>query len=161
MRKHRRWFTITVASGFVALFGIGLSGGQADDSKRLTADDVIRLWKLNGVEDFQSFGGSPEESPGVAAHAFRVIGPSFEGVWNQYADLCGIGERYQARRLLISGRTTAKGRCVVTEQASSDAKETQGLSVFLLRTDRYTVTATIRPGPDGKSVLGSIVAVIP
>jgi hypothetical protein len=151
---------ITVVSGIVALTGSGLSGGQADDSKRLTADDVIKLWKLSGVEDFQSWGGSPEESPGLAAYAFRVVGPSFEGAWNQYADLCGIGDRYEARRLLISGKTTGKGRCVITEQASSDAKGGRGVSVFLLRTDRYTVTATIRPDPDGKAVLGSIVAVV-
>jgi hypothetical protein len=161
MRKHGRWLTVTVASGLAALIGVGLSRGQADDSKPLIADDVVKLWKLDGAEDFQAWGGSPEKSPGVAAWAFRVKGPSFEGVWNHYADLCGVGDRYQARRLLISGNTGAKGSYIVAEQASSDDQGGRALSVFLLRTDRYTVTATIRPDPDGKAVVGSIVAVVP
>ena len=104
---------------------------------------------------------SPRESSGVAASTFRVVGPSFEGLWNHYADLCGIGDRYEARRFLISGGTGAKGSYVVSDRASSDAKGGRGLSVFLLRTDRYTVTATIQPDPDGKAVRGSIAAVTP
>jgi hypothetical protein len=163
MRKHRRWLTIPVASGLVALIGIGLRGGRADDSKRPTAADVITLWtpRRDGVKDFHQFGASPKESPGVAACTFRVVGPSFEELWNHYADLCGIGERYEARRFLTSGSTGAKGSYVVTERWSSDGGVARGLSVFLLRTDRYTVTATIQPDLDGKAVRGSIAAVIP
>src|SRR4051812_23062805 len=163
MQKHRRWLTILVASGLVAMTGISLRGGQADDPKRLTADDVITLWKpmMDGVEDFQQLGASPKESPGVAAYTFRVVGPSFEGVWNHYADLCGIRDRYEAKRFLTWGNTSPRGSYVVTDRPSSDARGGRGLSVFLLRTDRYTVTATIQPDPDGKAVRGSIAAVIP
>jgi hypothetical protein len=163
MRKHRRWLTIPVASGLVVLIGIGVRGGQADDLKRLTAEDVIMLWKPMpaGVEDFQQFWASPKESPSVAASTFRVVGPSFEGLWNHYADRCGIGDRYEARRILITGGTNAKGSYVVADRASLDAKVRRGLSVFLLRTDRYTVTVTIQPDPDGKAMLGSIAAVTP
>ena len=116
---------------------------------------------LDGREDFQQFGASPKESPGVAAYTFRVMGPSFEGLWNHYANLCGIGDRYEARRFLTAGGTGAKGSYVVTDRASSDARGGRGLSVFLLRTDRYTVTATIQPDPDGTALRGSIAAVIP
>jgi hypothetical protein len=163
MRQHRRWLTIPVASGLVALIGIGLRGGRADDSTRLTAADVITLWIPNrdGVKDFHQFGASPKESPGVAACTFRVVGPSFEELWNHYADLCGIGDRYEARRLLTSESTGAKGSYVVTERWSSDGGVAQGLSVFLLRTDDYMVTATIQPDLDGKTVRASIAAVIP
>jgi hypothetical protein len=35
------------------------------------------------------------------------------------------------------------------------------LSIFLLRTDLYTVTVTIQPDRDGKVLLGSIAAVTP
>src|SRR4051794_33687961 len=144
MRKLRRGFTILVAAGLVAMIGISLRGGQADDRKRLTADEVITLWKpmLEGVEDFQQLGASPKESPGVAACTFRVVGPSFEGLWNHYADLCGIPDRYEAKRFLTSGNTGTRGSYVVTDRPSSDARGGRGLSVFLLRTDRYTVTAT-------------------
>jgi hypothetical protein len=78
MCKHRRWLTIPIVSGLVALSGVGLRGGRADDAKRLTADDVVKLWepKLDGVEDLHLLGSSPKESPGVAAYTFRVVGSS-------------------------------------------------------------------------------------
>ena len=111
MRKHRRWITIPVASGLVALIGIGVRGGQAEDSKRLTAEDVITLWKpmQDGVEDFQQWWRRRRNPPAMAVATFRVVGPSFEGLWNHYADLCGIGDRYEARQLLISGGTGPRG----------------------------------------------------
>jgi hypothetical protein len=160
MRTHRRWLTISVASGLVALIGIGLRGGQADDPTRLTAADVIKVWNptLEDTEDFQQFCASPPESPGVAASTFRVVGPSFEDLWNHYAVRCGIADRYQARRFLNSGGSGAKGSYVVADRASSDAEEGRGLSIFLLRTDRYTVTVTIQPDRNGKVVLGTIAA---
>ena len=134
-----------------------------DDPKRLTAEDVIALWKPtpDGTVDFQQFWASPKESPGVMVSTFRVVGPSFGGLWNHYADLCGIKDRYEAKRLVMSGGTGAKGMYIVSDRASSLAKGERALSVFLLRTDRYTVTATIQPDPDGKAVVGSIVAVVP
>jgi hypothetical protein len=163
MRKHRGWLTIAVGAGLVALIGIEVRGNQADDPKRLTALGVIRLWepKIDVVEDFQAFEAPLEESPGVAAQTFRVVGPSFERLWNHYADLCGIAQRYEAKRLLISSKAGAKGSYIVSDRASLDAKGARGLSVFLLRTDSYTVTATIQPDPAGKAVLGSIVAMVP
>jgi hypothetical protein len=163
MRKRERWLTISIALGLVALIGMGVRGSQAERPKPLTAAAVIKLWEptLDGAQDFQSFWASPKESPGVAAGTFRIVGPSFEGLWNHYAELCGIRERYEAKHLLVSGGASAKGAYVVSDRASWDASVPRTLSVFLLRTDRYTVTATIQPGPDGKSMLGSISAVIP
>ena len=154
---------VTVALGLVALIGIGVRGGQADDLERLKAGDVIALWeaKLDGVEDFQQFVAAPKESSGMVAATFRVVGPSFEALWNHYADLCGIKDRYEANRWLMSGGTGPKGTYVVSDRANSLTKGGRALSVFLLRTDRYTVTATIQPEPDGKAMRGSIVAVTP
>jgi hypothetical protein len=161
MRKFRFWLTIAVASGLIALIGIGVRQGQADDTKRLTADGLIKLWKPmgDGAEDFQQWVASPKESPREAVATFRIVGPSFEGLWNHYADLCGIATRYDARRVLISGGTGAKGIYVVSDQTSTQGNGGRAFSVFLLRTDRYTVTATIQPDPDGKAMRGSITAV--
>jgi hypothetical protein len=163
MRNFSRWLTVLVTSGLVALIGMGVRGGQADDAKPLTASAVIELWKptLDGVEDIQCLEASPKESPGVAAATFRVVGPSFEALWNHYAGLCGIGDRYEAKRFLVHGGKGAKGTFVVSDRASSDAKGERGFSVFLLQTDRYTVTVTIQPDPDGKAMRGSIAAVTP
>jgi hypothetical protein len=143
------------------MVGIGLAGGRADDSQRLTAEDVIKLWRPtpDGVVDFQQFEAAAKESSAAATATFRVVGPSFERLWNHYAERCGMVERYEEKRLLVSGGTSAKGTYVVNDRASSDAKGERGLSVFLLRTGRYAVTATIQPDPDGKALRGSIAAI--
>jgi hypothetical protein len=151
-----------LTSGLLTLLGLGVRGDQADATQGLTALGVIRLWepKIDGVEDFQVFEAPLEESPGVAAQTFRVVGPSFERLWNHYADLCGIGRRYEAKRFIISSKTGPKGSYIVNDRASSDGNAGRGLSVFLLRTEEYTVTATIQPDAAGKAVLGSIVAMV-
>jgi hypothetical protein len=92
-----------------------------------------------------------------------VVGPDYasEGRYH-YADLCGIKERYEEKQFRVSGGVSAKGTYVVSDRASSlTIKAESALSVFLLRTGRYTVTATIQPDPDGKAMRGSIVATIP
>jgi hypothetical protein len=163
MRKQRGLLTIAVSSGLVALIGIGVRGDQADEPNRLTALDVIRLWepKIDGVDDYQAFEAPLEGSPRVAVQTFRVVGPSFGRLWNHYADLCGIAHHYEPKRFLTSSKAGTKGSYIVSDRASSDAKGGRSLSVFLLRTDGYTVTATIQPDPAAKAVLGSIVAATP
>jgi hypothetical protein len=145
----------------VVMIGVSVRGGLADDPKPLSAADVIAQWepKLEGVEDFQRFMASPKESPAMAACTFRVVGPSFGALWNHFADLCGIPDRYQARRSLVSLGSVDKGSYVVSERAAADADGGRGLTVFLLRTDGYSVTVTIGPDPAGKVLLGSIAAV--
>jgi hypothetical protein len=146
----------------VGFISIGLRGGLADEPARRSADDVIALWtpKLEGVEDFQEWVAAPKDSSALAASTFRVVGPSFERLWNHYAGLCGIHERYKERQFLVSGGSGPRGTYVISERASSDGKG-RGLSTFVLKTDQYTVTATIEPDPDGKAIRGSIAAVLP
>jgi hypothetical protein len=129
----------------------------------MTAEEVITLWKPapEGVVDFQQFVASPKETPGLAAATFRIVGPTFGNLWDHYAALSGIKDRYDPKRLVMTGGTSAKGTYVVTDRPSSIVKWERALSVFLLRTDHYTVTATIQPDPDGKALRGSIAAMIP
>jgi hypothetical protein len=163
MHQHGRWLAVTVACGLVALGSLNLRRSRADDPKRMTAEDVIALWtpRLEGTEDFQQFSASPKESPGLAASTFRVVGPSFERLWNHYADRCGIADRYEASRGLVDGGRSAKGSYVVSDRISGDAQAKRMLTVFVLRTDHSTVTVTIQPDPDGKAVYGSITALTP
>ena len=163
MRRYSRWLMIVVTSGLVALIGTGLHGTQAGDSKRVAAEELIKGWepKVDGVEDLQQFVASPEGMPGMAAATFRVVGPSFERLWNHYADLCGIADRYESKRFLVTGKVGTKGSYVVSDRASADARAGRGLSLFMLRTDRYTVSVTIQPDPAGKALLGSIAVVTP
>jgi hypothetical protein len=123
MRKHRRWLTIPVALGLVALIGIGLRAGRADDPKRLTAADVVKLWKPmpDGTEDFQQFVASPKESPGLAAATFRVVAHPSRPSGTITPTCAGSGTNaYEPKRLLMSGKTGAKGSYVVSDRA--DAK---------------------------------------
>jgi hypothetical protein len=159
----RQLLTMGVPFAVVAMVGgaIGVRGRQTDERKRLpAAAEVIKSWepKLDGVEDYQQFVASPKLSDTMAAATFRVVGPSFERLWNYYADLCGIPDRYAAKRLLNCGRIGAKGTYVISDRASSDTEGRRALTVFLLRTDQYTVTVTIQPDADGKAMLGSIAA---
>ena len=110
MRKHKQWLTIPLTSVAALMIGIGLAGGRADDSKWLTAEDVIRLWRPSSddVVDFQQFEAAPKESSAAATATFRVVGPSFERLWNHYAERCGMAERYEAKRLLVSGGTAPR-----------------------------------------------------
>jgi hypothetical protein len=164
MGRRTWWHTITIGAFSVTLASVaGLRAQISKAPERLTADDVIATWKpyIKAPKDYQQLGASPKQSPGVAAYSFRVEGPSFEDLWNHYADLCGISEQYEAKTFLTSANAGVKGSYVVTDRASSDDRGQRGLSVFLLKNDRYTVTVTIQPDPDGKAVRGSISAVVP
>jgi hypothetical protein len=147
----------------VAVIGLGMCDGQGGDKGRLTADDVIKIWapRLDDTTDFQQWIASPKESPSISGGTFRVVGPTFEKLWNHYAELCGIADRYDAKRLLVSGGKGELGSYVISERASSDAAGERGLSMFFLRTAHYTVTVTIQPDPDGEALRGSIAAAIP
>jgi hypothetical protein len=85
-----------------ALMGVGTmaarSGVGRDEPakpKPPAAEDVIKLWapKLKNATDYQQMGGAPKQSPNVAAYSFRVVGPTFEELWNHYARLCGMKQR--------------------------------------------------------------------
>ena len=141
-------------------------GGRGDEPARLkkpSADDVIKKWSpdLKTATEFGQTGGSPKRSPNIAAYSFRVTGPTFEELWNHYAKLCGVKERYAERRFLVSADTGPNGSYVVSDRAAADGKGGRALSLFLLKTDDYTVSVTFQPDPGGKSISGSLSVVIP
>src|SRR4051794_23272127 len=70
--------------------------------ERLTADGVIKLWSpdLKSATEYGQIGGSPKQAPNVAAYSFRVTGPTVEKLWNHYADLCGMTERFGEKNFL-------------------------------------------------------------
>ena len=55
------------------------------------------------------------QSPNVAAYSFHVIGPTFEELWNHYARLCGMKQRYKENTFQISGDTGPLGSFVVSD----------------------------------------------
>jgi hypothetical protein len=105
-------------------------------------------------------GGSPEADPKVAAFSFRAVGSTYEEYWNFYADLCGIKQRFAEKKMVVSPGKGPKGSYVVSDRAVVDGSG-HAVSVFLLKTDQYTVTATLHPSADGKGIEGSLTAVVP
>jgi hypothetical protein len=157
--KSKMHKTMLFLGCFLAL---ALIAAEPAKPKKLTAEDAIKLWSpllLKTAQDYGQMGATPEQSPNVAAYSFRVIGPTFEELWNHYAQLCGMKQRYEEKTFLISGDTGPNGSYVVSDRMPAPGKLDRGLSVFLLKTDSYTVTATFQADPDGKSITGSLTAV--
>jgi hypothetical protein len=134
-----------------------------ESGKKLTADEVIEQWapKPERVRSssYHHLGASPAED-GVAAYAFRVEGLSIETLWNHYAGLCGVKDRYDAKAVLNVVRKTEKGVCVLANQIPTPTDPSR-VSTFLIKTERYVVTVTLQHHPDGKTITGSVTAVVP
>lgn len=136
----------------------------ADPPKKPTADAVVKQWTPKLDKDDASYGrtgGSPKESPDVAGYTFQCAGPSLEEVWNFYAEKCGMEERYKEKNYLIATGTTKKGEYVVSGRPVAGGKSgDHGETMFLLKTAEYTVTVSFHLDPDGKTIQGSIAAVL-
>jgi hypothetical protein len=89
-----------------------------------------------------------------------MVGPTFEELWNHYAALCGMKQRYAEKKFLVTAKTSPKGSYVVSDRAAADGQGGRGLSVFLLKTDDYVVTVTFQPDPGGNSISGSLSVVV-
>jgi hypothetical protein len=70
-------------------------------------------------------------------------------------------QRYEEKRFLFSGDSGPNGSYVVADRMPAGGQGGRGLSVFLLKTQSYTVTATFHADPDGQAITGSLTAVTP
>jgi hypothetical protein len=163
MKTSMRW-AATILAFAISLWAHSSKLGAAEPAKseKLTAQEVIELWTPlpKVVRDFGKMGGSPEGDPKVAAYSFRAIGGTYEKCWNFYAELCGIKERFSEKAVLVSPGKSPKGSYVVSDRVAADGSR-HAVSVFLLKTDQYTVTVTLHSSTDGKSIEGSLTAVVP
>jgi hypothetical protein len=137
----------------------------ADPPKKLTGDAVWKEWhpkQIKGVKDYNATGGSPKEAPDVAGLTFTLKGTmTLEDVWNFYAEKCGLEERYKEKHVWMVTKTTPKGECVLSVRLTSlDETAKHRETMFLLKTDAYTVAVTLHVDPDGKTIVGSIAAVV-
>ena len=101
--------TLLLLGWFLALT---LTAADPAQPRKLTAEDVIELWSPRGLktaQDYGQMGASPKQSPNGAAYSFRVIGPTFEELWNHYAQLCGMKLRYQEKTFQFSGNNCTNG----------------------------------------------------
>jgi hypothetical protein len=164
MLTRAMWLAVVLVLGAGSAAVLpGAGGDEPAKPKKLTAEDVIKAWSpdLKTATEYGQIGGSPKQSPNVAAYSFRVVGPTFEDLWNHYAKLCGVKDLYADKTFLTAADTGPSGSYVLSDRAAADGKGGRGLSVFLLKTDQYTVTVTFQPDPGGKSISGSLSAVVP
>ena len=163
MCRQTTWvIAFVVLNAGAGALALGTRGQEPPNTKKPTAEAVARIWSpsLKSATDYTQFGGSPQQSPNVAAYSFRVIGPTFEELWNHYAKLCGIKERYAEKAFLVSADAGPKGCYVVSDHRAADARGGRGLSLFLLKTEAYTVTVTFHPDTGAKSISGSLSVVV-
>lgn len=155
--------TLLIVGASMTTFATGICGDEPVEPGKPTAEEVVKLWspKLQSATEFGQTGGSPKQWPGVAAYSFRVVGPTFEELWNHYAGLCGMKQKYAEKTFLGTAGTGPKGSFVVSNRAAADGQGGRELSVFLLKTDAYVVTVTFQPDPGGKSISGSLSVVVP
>jgi hypothetical protein len=153
---------ILVLGADVSAVAPGTWGQEPATSKKLSAEDVAKRWspELKSATEYAQTSGWPKQSPDVAAYSFRAVGPTFEELWNHYAKLCGVKQPYAEKTFLVSADAGPKGSYVVSDRAAADVKGGRGPSVFLLRTDTYTVTVTFQPDAGGRSISGSLSAVV-
>jgi hypothetical protein len=102
-----------------------------------------------------------QHSSSRPASPLRTAGRRIEELWNHYADLCGVKQRYAEKTFLVTADAGPNGSYVVSDRATADGKGGRGLSVFLLKTDAYTATVMFQPDPGGKSISGSLSVVVP
>src|SRR5580765_5848059 len=97
---------------------LALTAAELATSKKLTAEEVIKQWspRLASAVDYATTGSSPKQSPEVAAYSFRVMGPTIEELWNHYAQLCGMKQRYQEKTFQVTGDVGPFGSYVVSDR---------------------------------------------
>lgn len=158
-----RSLSLAVCLTFVPLLPANVFA--ADPAKKLTGDAVWKEWhpkQIKGVKDYHATGGSPKEAPDVAGLTFTLKGTmTLEDVWNFYAEKCGLEERYKEKHVWMVTKTTPKGECVLSVRLTSlDETAKHRETMFLLKTDAYTVAVTLHVDPDGKTIVGSVAAVV-
>jgi hypothetical protein len=164
MDRRAKWLLVLLVLGASFTFlPLDSRGDEPAKPRKMTVEDVIKVWKpnLKSATEYGHTGGSPKQSPKVAAYSFKVVGPTFEELWNHYANLCGVKQRYAEKTFLITADAGPNGSFVVSDRPSADGKGGRGLSVFLLKKEAYTVTVTFQPDADGKTILGSLSVVVP
>jgi hypothetical protein len=159
MTNRRTVCLLAAALGAGGILAAGLSHGTAPVPPKVpTAEEILKEWQPlleGGGKEFGTIGGSPKTAPDVAAVSFKLVGLSFGEVWDHYAERCGLEERYKERTFLTKSGAGPKGSYVVSDRPSADGKG-RGVTVFLLRAEKYTATVTFHRDPDGKTILGSI-----
>lgn len=135
----------------------GSSPAQPTSHGARTARDIAQDWRIrhrhHGLLHSCS-NSSPTDSPNIYAESFVTDDWSFREAWNFYAGKCGIGRKYAAKTISNVAGAGTSGSWLLVE-ALVEGK--RSASVFTSRRSGYTVSITLIPPSDGKTVQGTLV----
>jgi len=112
-----------------------------------------------GVGDWHDLGaGCPNDSPKLYVVSFRTSQLTFAEAWEFCATKCGADKKYVAYRLETTAGEGGKGSWALVERPGKDGERIE--SLFALRSEKYSVSVTLRPEGGGKSVSGTLTVVV-
>jgi len=143
----------------------GAPGRTAADkrpsSKLSAAQKIAQAWipQGDGLGDWHNLGaGCPKDSPKLYVVSFRTSQLTFAEAWEFCATKCGADKKYVAYRLETTSGEGDKGCWALVERPSKKGERTD--SVFSFRSEKHSVSVTLRPEDGGKSVSGTLNVVV-
>jgi hypothetical protein len=130
-------------------------------SQLSAAQEIAREWipRGEGVGDWQNLGaGCPKDSPKLYVVSFRTSQLTFAEAWEFCATKCGADKKYVAYRLETTTGEGGKGSWALVERPGKDGERIEAL--FSLRSEKHSVSVTLRPEDGAKSVSGTLTVVV-
>jgi hypothetical protein len=134
---------------------------KGPSSKLSAAQEIAQEWlpRGDGVGDWHDLGaGCPKDSPKLYVVSFRTSQMTFAEAWEFCATKCGADKKYVAYRLETVAGEGGKGSWALVERPGKDGDRIE--SLFSLRSEKYSVSVTLRPEGGGKSVSGTLTVVV-
>jgi hypothetical protein len=134
---------------------------KGSSSKLSAAQEIARAWipQKDGVGDWHSLGaGCPKDSPKLYVASFRTSQLTFAEAWEFCATRCGAEKKFVAYRLETTSGKSGRGCWALVERPGKDLKRIE--SLFALRSEKYSVSVTLRPEAGGKAVSGTLTVVV-
>jgi len=129
--------------------------------KKSAAQEIAQTWipRGDGVGAWHDIGaGCPKDSPASYVVSFRTSQLTFAEAWESCASKCGAGKKYNAQRLEVTAGKGGKGCWALVERPGPGLERIE--SLFLFRSEKHSVSVTLRPENGGKAVSGTLTVVI-
>jgi hypothetical protein len=138
-----------------------MAADEGRSSKLSKAQEIARAWlpRGEGVGSWHNLGaGCPKDSPKSYVVSFRTSQLTFAEAWASCAARCGADKKYVANRLETTAGKGAKGSWALVERPGPGLERIE--SLFLFRTEKHSVSVTLRPEKGGKAVSGTLTVVV-
>ena len=130
-------------------------------AKKSAAQEIAQDWipRGHGIGAWHDIGaGCPKDSPASYVASFRTSQLTFAEAWEACATKCGADKKYKAHRLEVTAVKGDKGCWALVERPGRGLERIE--SLFLFRSEKYSVSVTLRPENGGKAVSGTLTVVM-